>query len=235
MDASGHTNSHFAPEKASKLLLSPNSEESVNNYPVNGNHANGRDVNGTRANGHGVNGNNANASGPHAREATDDNHHLNDSLPPTTADCINASLIPIAICGMACRLPGGIDCPDALWDFLISKGDARPRVPETRYNVSAYHSDMHARYDCLSTATSWTLVWTSKLLTHLFSMPKSEVERLNPQQRLLLEVSREALDDAGEVKWRGENIGVYIGSFGQDWYDLSVQDPQKYGMYQVTV
>jgi hypothetical protein len=58
-------------------------------------------------------------------------------------------------------------------------------------------------------------------------MLKSEVERLNPQQRLLLEVSREALDDAGEVKWRGENIGVYIGSFGQDWYDLSVQDPQK--------
>src|SRR5690242_9080367 len=31
---------------------------------------------------------------------------------------------PIAIVGMGCRFPGGIDGPAALWDFLMADGDA---------------------------------------------------------------------------------------------------------------
>ena len=48
---------------------------------------------------------------------------------------------PIAICGMATRLPGGIMTPQELWKFLIAKGDARCRVPKSRYNISAFHSE----------------------------------------------------------------------------------------------
>jgi hypothetical protein len=33
------------------------------------------------------------------------------------------SQVPIAICGMSVRLPGGLHSPQELWDFLISKGD----------------------------------------------------------------------------------------------------------------
>ncbi|CAG8908185.1 unnamed protein product [Penicillium egyptiacum] len=47
---------------------------------------------------------------------------------------------PIAICGMALRLPGGLASPQEFWDFLVAKGDARGRVPKSRYNISAYHS-----------------------------------------------------------------------------------------------
>ena len=201
---------------------------STNNPHVNGNGVNDHDTNGNHANGQEGNGN-------HSHEYTD-NNYPNGSL-PTAADSTNPSLIPIAICGMACRLPGGIDSPDALWDFLISKSDARTRVPETRYKISAYHSDKNKPGMTVSEYGYFLdpSVDLQALDTSFFSMAKSEVERLDPQQKLLLEVSREALDDAGEVKWRGQNIGVYVGSFGQDWYDLSVQDPQKYGMYQVTV
>lgn len=35
---------------------------------------------------------------------------------------------PIAVCGMACRLPGGISSPKDLWEFLIEGLDARSRV-----------------------------------------------------------------------------------------------------------
>ena len=39
---------------------------------------------------------------------------------------------PIAICGMALRLPGGLSTPQQFWDLLVAKGDARGRVPEVR-------------------------------------------------------------------------------------------------------
>ncbi|KAF2241169.1 hypothetical protein BU26DRAFT_611022 [Trematosphaeria pertusa] len=47
---------------------------------------------------------------------------------------------PIAICGMACRLPGGVSSPADLWDFLIAGGDGRCRVPQSRYNIAGHYS-----------------------------------------------------------------------------------------------
>jgi hypothetical protein len=44
------------------------------------------------------------------------------------------SQVPIAICGMSIRLPGGLHSPQELWDFLISKGDARGPVAKSKYN-----------------------------------------------------------------------------------------------------
>lgn len=148
----------------------------------------------------------------------------------------NRQFTPVAVCGMACRLPGGISSPPELWDFLMAKQDARTRVPRTRFNIDAYHTTVSkpgmtvAEYGYFLDETNDL----GALDTSFFSMPKVEVERLDPQQRLLLEVSREALEDAGEIKWRGRNIGAYVGSFAQDWYDLTFSEPQRYGMYQVS-
>jgi hypothetical protein len=50
---------------------------------------------------------------------------------------------PIAICGMALRLPGGLHTPQQFWDFLVAKGDARGRVPEV-YIFSANSFSMGA-------------------------------------------------------------------------------------------
>jgi beta-ketoacyl synthase-like protein len=77
---------------------------------------------------------------------------MNDHLPTNGADstsannelhgdCDNGQIpIPIAICGMACRLSGGLTTPHELWEFLVARKDARCRVPETRYNISSYYS-----------------------------------------------------------------------------------------------
>jgi acyl transferase domain-containing protein len=143
---------------------------------------------------------------------------------------------PIAICGMACRLPGGIYTPQELWEFILDGGDARSPVPESRYNLSAYQSP-GGKPGTTKAEFGYFLgedVDISAIDTSFFSMPRSEIERVDPQHRMLLEVSREALDDAGEINWRGQNIGVYAGSYGQDWYDVSVHDSQKYSRYQVT-
>lgn len=53
---------------------------------------------------------------------------------------MGATFEPIAICGMACRLPGGISSPAELWDFLVAGDDGRCRVPKSRYNIAGHYS-----------------------------------------------------------------------------------------------
>lgn len=48
----------------------------------------------------------------------------------------------------------------------------------------------------------------------------------DPQQRILLEVTRECLEDAGEVDYRGRRVGCYVGTFGAPWSRLQRTDYQ---------
>ncbi|KAH7306034.1 polyketide synthase [Stachybotrys elegans] len=156
----------------------------------------------------------------------------------TGASPPSAAFTPIAICGMSCRLPGGINNTQGLFPFLLAGGDARGVVPETRYNIEAYHDPTPKKPGTIVSKHGYFLdesVDLGALDTSFFSMPKAELERVDPQHRLLLEVSREAFDDAGVTDFRGKNIGVYVGSYGQDWHELFNTDRQRYGGYQVTV
>jgi acyl transferase domain-containing protein len=136
---------------------------------------------------------------------------------------------------MACRLPGGIASPSDLWAFLHAGFDARGPVPATRYNVSAYHSPDKKPGSAI-TQQGYYLDAANDLAaldTSFFSMSRSEAETLDPQQRMLLEVAREALDDSGEAGWKGSNTGVYVGSYGQDFYDFTFRDSQVHGIHRV--
>ncbi|HXW82475.1 MAG TPA: AMP-binding protein, partial [Acidimicrobiales bacterium] len=53
---------------------------------------------------------------------------------------------PIAVMGMACRFPGGIESVEAFWEFLRSRGCAVAEVPPDRWDISAfYDADPEAR------------------------------------------------------------------------------------------
>jgi len=136
---------------------------------------------------------------------------------------------PIAVCGMACRLPGGIHSPQQLWEFLIAKRDARGAVPESRYNSSTHYS-ANGKPGTINSEYGYFLdedVKLDSLDTSFFTISKTELERTDPQQRQLLEVARECIDDACEVNWRGSNTGVYAGNFGEDWSDMFAKDSQQ--------
>lgn len=47
---------------------------------------------------------------------------------------------PIAIVGLGCRLPGGIERTDQLWQLLVSKEHTFREIPKDRW-------DIHAVYD----------------------------------------------------------------------------------------
>ncbi|OAL66032.1 polyketide synthase [Trichophyton rubrum] len=132
---------------------------------------------------------------------------------------------PIAIVGMGMRLPGGITSAEEFWDFLVSKGDARSKIPESRFNIDAFYNS--SKPGSVRTQYGYFL---NQDLAHIdapfFSMGKYEAERLDPQQRLLLEVVWECLESAGVTGWRGKDIGCFVGSFGEDWLDMSSKDTQ---------
>jgi acyl transferase domain-containing protein len=173
--------------------------------------------------------------------ATSNGHSTNGHHPlvltPLAVDAAGSSgATPIAICGMALRLPGGLTAPQQLWDFLLSKGDARTRVPESRYNVSAYHSTT-GKPGSVATEYGYFLdesVDLGALDTSFFTIPRTKVERADPQQRLLLEVARECIEDAGVTDWRGKRIGCYVGSFGEDWVDMFAKETQPWGIHRLT-
>jgi hypothetical protein len=56
--------------------------------------------------------------------------------------------------------------------------------------------------------------------TSFFTMSKAEIESLDPQQRLLLEVVFECMESAGQQDWRGQNTGVFVGTWGDVSFDI---------------
>lgn len=140
---------------------------------------------------------------------------------------------PIAICGIGLRLPGGIRDGDDFWKLLIDGRDARSEIPASRFNIDGFDASL-AGQGAIHTRHGYFLEDDlSRLDTSFFSMSKSEMERCDPQQRLLLEVVRECLEDAGEVNYRGQPVGCYVGTFGQDWHDMTTRDVQGTGNYSM--
>jgi len=104
---------------------------------------------------------------------------------------------PIAIIGMACRLPGSNDVEE-FWRLLMDKKDAIVKVPEWRWKeeqvdrVTAEARKMQAGFlKCP----------VDEFDAKFFGMSPKEMEFTDPQQRLLLEVSWEALED-----YHGPNV-----------------------------
>jgi acyl transferase domain-containing protein len=123
----------------------------------------------------------------------------------------------IAIVGMAMRLPGGIRTSEALWKLLAEKRSTRCKVPSDRFNVSTFYSPS-GRLGSMKTEYGHFLATSDSLYhldTSMFSMVKKEVEVLDPQAKMLLEVVYECMQNGGQVKWRGGDIGCFVGVFGE--------------------
>src|SRR3546814_6694315 len=46
---------------------------------------------------------------------------------------------PVAVIGIGCRMPGGIDGPEAFWDMLEAGTDAVSEVPPERWDADAFY------------------------------------------------------------------------------------------------
>jgi acyl transferase domain-containing protein/SAM-dependent methyltransferase len=141
---------------------------------------------------------------------------------------------PIAIVGMATRLPGGVTTPEELWNFLIQKRDGRSVVPRDRYNIEGFYNERDMP-DSVNIRHGYFLQqdlghWDASF----FSASKGEAASMDPQQRLLLEVVWECLENGGQTQWHGKDIGCFVGAFGHDWQSMMDRDTQQPDPYRLS-
>lgn len=144
---------------------------------------------------------------------------------------------PIAIVGMACRVPGGADDPDAFWHLLAEGRDVVTEVPPDRWDVDAYYDPDPSKLGKARTKAGAFLKDLDRFEPSFFGMSPREATGVDPQHRLLLEVTWEALEHAGipADQLDGSLTGVFIGITSTDYSQrIDVADPARSDIYLAT-
>ena len=128
---------------------------------------------------------------------------------------------PLAIVGMACRLPGAPDLA-TFWDLLCRGGNAIGEYPGERWDASALAPDSDA---LVVPRRAGLLASVDGFDAEFFGIAGREAQLMDPQQRLFLEVVWEALESAGipPLGLKGTRTGVFVGTTTTDYLHLLYQ------------
>jgi len=141
-------------------------------------------------------------------------------LPPEAEESI-ASLVsyaddePIAIVGIACKFPGGIESADDLWRLVDEGGTVLGEFPDNReWKLDTlFDSDPEQPGKSYVTKGGF-LADAPDFDADFFGISPREAVAMDPQQRVTLETAWKAFENAGidPTSLRGTQAGVYIGS-----------------------
>ena len=134
----------------------------------------------------------------------------------TTRDLSNDVQDPVAVVGLACRLPGNSNSPTALWDFLLNGGCAENEPPSSRFNLKG-HSDGSMKPGTMRSPGGMFLesIDPKDVDARFFALSRADAISMDPQQRQLLEVVYEGLENAGISlgMLKGQAYGCFVGSY----------------------
>ncbi|MFI5825024.1 beta-ketoacyl synthase N-terminal-like domain-containing protein [Streptomyces rishiriensis] len=126
---------------------------------------------------------------------------------------------PIAVVGMACRLPGGADSPERLWELLERGSDAITEAPADRWPTEPYYcADPQAPGRTYTTSGGFLTEDVDAFDAGVFGVSAQEAAHMDPQHRLLLETGWEALESGGLLAEQpdSQRVGVFVGMSGSD-------------------
>ncbi|KAI9148345.1 putative polyketide synthase protein [Paramyrothecium foliicola] len=137
---------------------------------------------------------------------------------------------PVAIVGIACRLPGGNTNPQKLWDFLERGGIASNEVPKSRFNIAGHWDGSHKPRTMRPLGGMFLEdIDPAEFDAGFFEISRADAISMDPNQRQMLEVVYEALENAGIPLESLDNapVGCFVGSFASDYADMQGRDPEN--------
>ena len=140
----------------------------------------------------------------------------------TTAD-------PIAIIGIGCRLPGGVQGPTSFWQLLQNGVDAITEIPSDRWNIQKFFDPDQSKPGRTYAKWGGFIDKIDQFDAQFFGISPREAAVMDPQHRLLLEMTWEALEDGGQAPetLAGSATGVFVGIFMRDFEQLLTSSPNR--------
>ncbi|KND37993.1 hypothetical protein IQ63_08835, partial [Streptomyces acidiscabies] len=147
-----------------------------------------------------------------SRLATHLRQRLTDTVEAVSVTPVTTAALdePIAIVGMGCRFPGGVESPEQLWTLLTGGVDATSAFPTQRgWDLTG---DGFAQMGGF-------LHEAAEFDAGFFGISPREALAMDPQQRLLLETAWEALERTGidPNTLKGSKTGVFMGGTGSGY------------------
>ncbi|MGN6335756.1 sulfolipid-1 biosynthesis phthioceranic/hydroxyphthioceranic acid synthase [Mycobacterium sp.] len=143
------------------------------------------------------------------------------------------AVTPVAVIGMGCRLPGGIDSPELLWEALVRGDDLITEIPPDRWDVDEYYDPEPGVPGRSVSKWGSFLDDVAGFDSEFFGINEREATAIDPQARLLLETSWEAVEHAGlsPASLAGSRTGVYVGLTHMDYILLAADAHALEGAY----
>ncbi len=154
---------------------------------------------------------------------------MNGSLPERHHDQQTAAALPpLAIVGIGCRFPGGVEDWPSFWQVLDEGRDVVVETPEERWSHRKFYRSGRARPGKTQSRWGGHVSGIDDFDPQFFGISPREAAGMDPQQRMLLEVAWRAIEDSGHDARRlaGQPVAVFVGisSFDHAVATLSFQD-----------
>jgi acyl transferase domain-containing protein/NADPH:quinone reductase-like Zn-dependent oxidoreductase/SAM-dependent methyltransferase/acyl carrier protein len=128
----------------------------------------------------------------------------------------------IAIIGIGCRFPGGVNDTESFWKLLVEGREAVSDVPRDRWSIERFFDAEPGLPGKSIAQRGGFLDRIDQFDPQFFGISPREAPYVDPQHRLLLETAWEAIEDAGLVLdlGKGTDIGVFVGISHNDYQGI---------------